>query len=112
MKKKILIVVLTVVVVMLTIPTHAQEHAKMNDQTEIRIDNFNFSPEVITVPVNSKVTWINKDDVPHVIAEDNGMFKSKALDTDDSYSVSFTKPGTYEYFCAVHPKMVGKVVVK
>ena len=97
---------------MLTIPIHAQDHAAMNHSTEIRIDNFKFGPETITVPVNSKVTWVNKDDVPHVIAENSGAFKSKALDTDDAYSYSFTKAGTYEYFCAVHPKMVGKVIVK
>lgn len=116
MKKNTLIAALTLATAfafaMLTIPIHAQNHAEMNHSTEIRIDNFKFSPETITVPVNSKVTWINKDDVPHVIAENDGAFKSKALDTDDTYSFNFTKPGTYEYFCAVHPKMVGKVVVK
>jgi plastocyanin len=97
---------------MFTIPIHAHGQADVNHSTEIRIDNFKFTPETITVPVNSQITWINKDDVPHVIAANNGAFKSKALDTDDTYSYSFAKPGSYEYFCAVHPKMVGKVVVK
>lgn len=116
MKKTMFVAALTIAtaiaLAMFAVPTQAQNHAEMNHPTEIRIDNFKFSPEAITVPVNSRVTWINKDDVPHVIAENNGAFKSKALDTDDAYSFDFTKPGTYEYFCAVHPKMVGKVIVK
>ena len=79
---------------------------------EIHVDNFSFGPETLTVPVNSTVTWINKDDVPHVIASDAGLFKSKALDTDEKYSYTFTKAGTYNYYCSVHPKMVGKVIVQ
>jgi plastocyanin len=81
-------------------------------QTEIRVDNFTFAPDTITVPVNSTVTWVNKDDIPHVIASNDGVFKSKALDTDQKYSYTFSKAGTYPYFCAIHPKMVGKIVVQ
>lgn len=80
--------------------------------TEVRVDNFTFGPDTLTVPVNSSVTWVNKDDVPHVIASNDGLFKSKALDTDDKYSYTFTKAGTYSYFCSIHPKMVGKIVVQ
>lgn len=80
--------------------------------TDIKIDNFTFSPETLTVPANSTVTWTNKDDVPHVIASTDGLFRSKGLDTDDHYSFKFTKPGTYNYFCAMHPKMTGKIVVQ
>jgi plastocyanin len=80
--------------------------------SEIRVDNFTFAPETITVPVSSTVTWVNKDDIPHVIASNDGVFKSKALDTDQKYSYTFTKPGTYSYYCSIHPKMVGKVVVQ
>jgi plastocyanin len=80
--------------------------------TEIKVDNFTFSPETLTVPANSTVIWTNKDDVPHVIASTDGLFRSKGLDTDDHYSFKFTKPGTYNYFCAIHPKMTGKVVVQ
>jgi plastocyanin len=80
--------------------------------TEVRVDNFSFGPETLTVPINSTVTWVNKDDVPHVIASNDGLFKSKALDTDDKYSFTFTKAGTYPYYCSVHPKMVGKIVVQ
>ena len=82
------------------------------NRTEVRVDNFTFSPEAITVPVNSAVTWVNKDDIPHVIASNDGLFKSKALDTDQQYSFTFTKPGTYAYYCSIHPKMVGKIVVR
>lgn len=81
-------------------------------QPEIQVDNFTFSPETLTVPANSTVIWTNKDDVPHVIASTDGLFRSKGLDTDDHYSFKFTKPGTYNYFCAIHPKMTGKVVVQ
>lgn len=80
--------------------------------SEIRVDNFTFAPDTLTVPVNSTVTWVNKDDIPHVIASNDGVFKSKALDTDQKYSYTFTKAGTYAYFCSIHPKMVGKVVVQ
>jgi plastocyanin len=79
---------------------------------EVQVDNFTFGPATLTVPANSTVTWVNKDDLPHVIASNDGVFKSKALDTDDKYSYTFTKAGTYAYFCSIHPKMVGKIVVK
>ena len=79
---------------------------------EIRVDNFTFAPDTATVPVNSTVTWVNKDDIPHVIASSDGAFKSKALDTDQKYSYTFTKTGTYQYYCSIHPKMVGRVVVQ
>lgn len=92
-------------------PTRAKGEDK-SPPTEVRVDNFSFAPETLTVPVNSTVTWLNKDDVPHVIASNDGLFKSKALDTDDKYSFTFTKTGTYLYYCSVHPKMVGKIVVQ
>lgn len=85
---------------------------KPSNSTEVKIDNFSFGPAVITVPVGSTVMWTNHDDVPHVVASDDNLFKSKALDTDDRFTFTFTKPGTYEYFCAIHPKMTAKVVVQ
>jgi plastocyanin len=97
--------------VLLLHPTRARSEGK-SSATEIRIDNFNFGPETLTVPTNTTVTWVNKDDVPHVIASNDGLFKSKALDTDDKYSLTFIKAGTYPYYCSVHPKMVGKIVVQ
>jgi plastocyanin len=80
---------------------------------EVKIDNFTFAPPTLTVAVGTTVKWVNRDDIPHtVVSEDKSTFKSKALDTDDSFSYTFTKPGTYNYFCSIHPKMVAKVVVQ
>jgi plastocyanin len=79
---------------------------------EVKIDNFSFSPATITVPAGTTVRWTNRDDIPHTVVNDKETFKSKTLDTDDQYSYTFTKPGTYEYFCSIHPKMTGKVIVQ
>jgi len=79
---------------------------------EVKIDNFSFGPAAITVPVGTTVTWINRDDIPHTVVSDDKIFKSKVLDTDEKFSYTFSKPGTYPYFCSVHPKMTGKVVVQ
>jgi plastocyanin len=79
----------------------------------VSIDNFTFTPQKLTVKAGTTVTWINKDDIPHGIASsDNAFAKSKALDTDNSYSFTFTTPGTYAYFCYVHPHMTGTIVVE
>ena len=87
-------------------------HAVAAGDTAVKIDNFSFGPSNVTVPVGTTLTWTNRDDVPHVVASVDNLFKSKALDTDDHFSYTFTKPGTYEYFCAIHPKMTGKIVVQ
>jgi plastocyanin len=79
---------------------------------EVKIDNFSFGPAAITVPVGTTVTWINRDDIPHTVVSDDKIFKSRVLDTDEKFSYTFSKPGTYPYFCSVHPKMTGKVVVQ
>ena len=79
----------------------------------VSIDNFTFGPQSLTVKAGTTVTWTNKDDIPHGIASaNNGFAKSKALDTDDSYSFTFTTPGTYQYFCYIHPHMTGTIVVE
>ena len=80
---------------------------------KVDIDNFDFAPMTVTVTVGTTITWTNHDDVPHTVlsADEPAAFKSPPLDTDDAYSFTFTKPGTYKYFCSVHPKMVGMVVV-
>jgi plastocyanin len=78
----------------------------------VAIDNFNFGPQALTVAAGTTVTWTNNDDIPHTVRAVDGSFHSKAMDTADSYSFTFTKPGVYSYFCSIHPKMVGKVVVK
>jgi plastocyanin len=82
-------------------------------QSVLSIDNFTFTPQTLTVKAGTTVTWINRDDIPHGIASSNNAFKkSGALDTDDSYSFTFTTPGTYQYFCYLHPHMVGLIVVE
>jgi plastocyanin len=78
---------------------------------EVKIDNFSFGPD-LTIAAGTTVTWTNNDDVPHVVASDTKLFKSQALDTDDHFSYTFTKPGTYLYYCMIHPKMTAKVVVQ
>jgi len=91
----------------LVLPTHAQ-----NAPVPIAIDNFTFNPQKLTVKAGTTVTWTNKDDIPHAIATASKQFKSKTLDTDDAYSFTFTTPGSYEYFCSLHPHMTGTVVVE
>jgi plastocyanin len=79
----------------------------------VGIDNFTFNPQAVTVKAGTTVTWTNKDDIPHGIAATNNAFKrSPALDTDDSFSFTFTTPGTYQYFCYIHPHMTGTIVVE
>jgi plastocyanin len=78
----------------------------------VRIDNFNFTPPILVVAPGTTVTWTNADDSPHTVREKDGKFKSAALDTDDTFSQTFAAPGEYEYFCSLHPRMVGKIVVK
>jgi plastocyanin len=87
-----------------------------NDQpvaaNAVKIDNFVFGPQTITVPVGGTVTWTNSDDIPHTAVSTDGVFKSKVMDTDEKFSYTFTKAGTYSYYCSIHPKMTGKVVVQ
>jgi plastocyanin len=79
---------------------------------EVKIDNFSFGPQTVTVPVGATVTWTNHDDIPHTVVSTDGVFKSKVRDTDETFSYTFTKAGTYPYYCTIHPKMTGKVVVQ
>ena len=82
------------------------------DTAAVKIDNFSFAPGTLTVPVGTTVTWTNRDDIPHTVVSTEGVFKSKVLDTDEAFSFTFGKAGTYPYFCSIHPKMTGKVVVQ
>jgi plastocyanin len=106
-------------VVMIAILVSLGESArvKANDQpsaanAEVKIDNFSFGPQTLTVPVGSTVTWTNRDDIPHTSVSTDGVFKSKVMDTDEKFSYTFAKAGTYPYYCSIHPKMTGQVVVK
>ena len=82
------------------------------EDTKISIDNFTFAPAELTVKVGTTVTWTNHDDIPHTVTSSTNAFKSKALDTDDKFSFTFTTPGTFAYFCALHPHMTGSIVVE
>ena len=79
---------------------------------EVKVDNFSFGPGTLTVAVGTTVTWTNRDDIPHTIVSTDRVFKSKVLDTDEKFSFTFAKAGTYPYFCSIHPKMTGSVVVQ
>jgi plastocyanin len=82
------------------------------DVAAVKIDNFTFTPKSVTVKAGTTVTWTNQDDIPHTVTSTTKQFKSKALDTDDKFSFTFATPGTYEYFCSLHPHMTGTIVVE
>ena len=98
-------VMATVTVTVLAAPTTPQS-------AEVKIDNFTFAPQSLTVKAGTTVTWTNEDDIPHTVAATGKAFKSKALDTDDKFSFTFTTAGSYEYFCSLHPHMTGTIVVE
>ena len=89
----------------------AQEKASVG---EVKVDNFSFGPATLTVAVGTTVTWTNRDDIPHTVVstDDTKTFKSRVLDTDEKFSFTFSKAGTYPYFCSIHPKMTGRVIVQ
>jgi plastocyanin len=92
------------------VEANAQQAPAKN--VEIKIDNFSFAPGTFTVAVGTTVTWINHDDIPHTVVSTDGVFKSKVMDTDEKFSYTFTKAGSYPYFCSVHPKMTGTIVAQ
>ena len=82
------------------------------EDTAVKIDNFTFAPQTVTVKAGTTITWTNQDDIPHVVASSTKAFKSKTLDTDDKFSFTFTTAGVYQYFCSLHPHMTGTIVVE
>ena len=82
------------------------------EANEIKIDNFVFNPPELTIAVGTTVKFVNHDDIPHSVVDKNKAFRSKALDTDDSFTFTFANAGTYDYFCGLHPHMTGKIIVK
>jgi plastocyanin len=96
-----------------SVRTYADAVADENTKT-IEITDFKFDPKEVTISPGTKVTWVNHDDVPHTATADGDTpaFDSKALDTDDKYSFTFTKTGTFPYHCKVHPHMTGTITVK
>ena len=79
---------------------------------QVAVENFSFQPGTLTVAPGTTVTWVNHDDEPHTVNENNKTFKSGTLDTDAKFSYKFTSPGTYSYFCSLHPRMTGQIIVK
>ena len=115
--QKFLYRVATGVVIVTLTPALGQGAATASSDTkppavEIRIDNFSFTPQTVSVKAATEVRWRNGDDVPHTVVASDSAFKSKALDTDDQFSFTPTKPGTYSYFCSIHPKMTAQLVVE
>lgn len=91
----------------------ATESSDSSDRYQIKIDNFSFAPAALTVPAGTTVTWVNHDDIPHtVVSSHGGNLKSPVLDTDQKFSHTFAQAGTYAYYCSIHPKMTGKVIVE
>jgi plastocyanin len=76
------------------------------------VDNFTFAPATTIVPVGTTVTWTNRDDLPHNVVSVEQKFKSPVLDTDEKFSHRFDTAGSYKYFCSIHPKMTGEIVVR
>ena len=85
--------------------------AALADEANVGIDNFAFTPAVLTVKSGSTVVFENHDDIPHLVVASDGKYRSKALDTNDRFSVTFDKPGDYKYFCGLHPHMTGEIIV-
>jgi plastocyanin len=96
---------------MLGIMLIASSPARSTEAT-VRIANFTFDPPLLTVQLGSTVTWKNEDDIVHVVKEKDGAFHSGPLDTDGTFSQTFTRAGIVDYFCAIHPHMTGRIVVK
>jgi len=116
-KKDVFLTGLAIPVMIVVLALTGSQRVKANDQPSaapaaVKIDNFVFGPQSITVPVGTTVTWTNSDDIPHTAVSTDGVFKSKVMDTDEKFSYTFTKAGTYTYYCTIHPKMTGKVVVQ
>jgi plastocyanin len=87
-------------------------HALAATPQTIGIKQFKFGPSMLTVPVGTTVTWVNRDEEPHTVTSGTGAFSSAGLVNDDTFVRTFTKPGTYQYFCSIHPYMKGTLVVK
>jgi plastocyanin len=100
------------VLALLVLPSAPQPAAAATSDATVKIDNFTFSPADLTITPGTTVTWINNDDIPHTVVETDKTFRSKALDTDDKYSFTFTTSGEFSYFCSLHPHMTGKITVK
>lgn len=93
-------------------PAAGKEMPTSSTANQVIVENFSFQPGTLTVKAGTTVTWVNHDDEPHTVNENNKTFKSGTLDTDAKFSYKFTSPGTYSYFCSLHPRMTGQIIVK
>jgi len=108
-----LVVILITIGVVLTVYSQSAGTAPANTaENEIVIQNFAFEPSTLTVKAGTKVTWVNRDDEPHTATATDKRFNSKTMENGDRFSTEFTQPGTYKYYCALHPKMTGQIIVK
>jgi plastocyanin len=105
MRKMLVQMALAALIAVAALPAQAAD-------TAVKIANFTFGPNALTVKTGTTVTWTNEDDIPHTVTSTTLAFKSAALDTGDKFSFKFTTPGTYKYFCSLHPHMTGTIVVE
>jgi plastocyanin len=100
------------VAILLTVAASFPISATAQDAGQIVIKDYMFAPNSVTVKAGTSVKWINKDDEPHTVVSDTTLFRSGAIDTDETFSFKFDKPGTYHFTCSIHPRMVGTIVVE
>jgi plastocyanin len=109
----VLFVAASMLLALTALPIVQNARAAGQPTADVKIDNFSFVPPILTVKAGTQIIWTNDDDIPHtVVSEDHTTFKSKVLDTGEKFMFTSIKPGTYSYFCSIHPKMTGKVVVE
>jgi plastocyanin len=99
-------------VILAAMEVYVPSVGQTSNAAQIEVKDFMFVPTPLTVKAGSTVTWTNRDDEPHTVVSDTGMFKSGGMDTNESFSYKFDKPGTYRFTCSIHPRMVGTIVVQ
>ncbi|MDB6028029.1 MAG: amicyanin [Verrucomicrobiales bacterium] len=104
--------IITIIAITAAVSVASLAAETKTDPNRVKITNFNFTPRALTIHTGTKVTWVNEDDVPHTVTSPEKKFKSRALDTDEAFTYTFSTPGTYTYFCSVHPHMTGKIIVQ
>jgi plastocyanin len=87
-------------------------HADTPMPPQVVIKNFMFQPMTVTMKAGTSLTWVNRDEEPHTVTSENGLFRSGAMDTNETFTFKFDKPGTYHFLCSIHPQMVGTIVVE
>jgi plastocyanin len=102
----------TVLLVLTAVSAPLAAQPGNDSPTIVMAKDFMFAPTSLTVKAGSTVTWTNKDDEPHTVVSDSGLFRSGALDTNERFSFRFDKPGTYHYACSIHPRMTGTILVQ